>query len=112
MKFENENDRTPTDVSKIIGPGYDIKSIDKDGNTRYIEVKGRNAVGAVALSKNEWFKAKHLAEDYYLYVVWNTKDHPGAELTPLIIRDPAHNLNPKLNIHYLVDASEIKEKAV
>ena len=75
-------------------------------------VKGRNGVGAVALSKNEWFKAKHLAEDYYLYVVWNTKDYPGTELKPLIIQDPAHNLNPKLNIHYLVDASEIKEKFV
>ncbi len=112
MKFETENNRTPIDVSKIIGPGYDVKSIDKEGNTRYIEVKGRNAIGAVALSKNEWFKAKHLAEDYYLYVVWNTKDHPGTKLKPLIIQDPAHNLNPKLNIHYLVDASEIKEKAV
>ncbi len=111
MKFETENNRTPIDVSKIIGPGYDVKSIDREENTRYIEVKGRNGVGAVALSKNEWFKAKHLAEDYYLYVVWNTKDYPETELKPLIIQDPAHNLNPKLNIHYLVDASEIKEKA-
>ena len=112
MKFETEHGRTPIDVSKIIGPGYDVKSIDKEGNTRYIEVKGRNGIGAVVLSKNEWFKAKHLAEDYYLYVVWNTKDHPGTKLKPLIIQDPAHNLNPKLDIHYLIDASEIKEKAV
>lgn len=112
MKFETEHNRTPIDVSKIIGPGYDVKSIDKEGNTRYIEVKGRSGVGAVALSKNEWFKAKHLAEDYYLYVVWNTKDYPETIPKPLIIKDPANNLNPKLDIHYLVDASEIKEKAV
>ena len=111
MQFETEHDRPPIDVSKIIGPGYDVKSIDKDGNTRYIEVKGRNGVGAVALSKNEWFKAKHLAEDYYLYVVWNTKDYPETVPKPLIIKDPANNLNPKLDIHYLVDAAEIKEKA-
>lgn len=111
MKYETKHNRTPRDVSKIIGPGYDVKSIDKDGNTRYIEVKGRVGVGAVALSKNEWFKAKQLGDDYYLYVVWNTKDYPQIELTPLIIQNPAANLNPKLNIHYLVDASEIKEKS-
>ena len=40
-----------------------------------------------------------------------TKDYPETDLKPLIIQDPAHNLNPKLNIHYLVDASEIKEKS-
>ena len=111
MKFEEEQGRTPVDVSKDIGPGYDIKSTNREENTRYIEVKGRNGVGAVALSKNEWFKAKHLAEDYYLYVVWNTKDYPQTKLRPLIIQDPANNLNPKLNIHYLVGASEIKEKS-
>ena len=111
MKFEEEQGRAPVDVSKDIGPGYDIKSTNREENTRYIEVKGRNGVGAVALSKNEWFKAKHLAEDYYLYVVWNTKDYPQTKLRPLIIQDPANNLNPKLNIHYLVGASEIKEKS-
>ena len=111
MKFEEGQGRTPVDVSKDIGPGYDIKSTNREENTRYIEVKGRNGVGAVALSKNEWFKAKHLAEDYYLYVVWNTKDYPQTKLRPLIIQDPANNLNPKLNIHYLVGASEIKEKS-
>ncbi|KFM20184.1 DNA repair protein RAD50 [Marine Group I thaumarchaeote SCGC AAA799-P11] len=112
MKYETNQGRVPTDVSKIIGPGYDIKSIDKDGNTRYIEVKGRNGVGAVALSKNEWFKSKHLAEDYYLYVVWNTKDYPGTDIPPLIIQDPANNLDPKLDVHYLIDSSQIKEKSL
>jgi len=28
-----------------------------------------------------------------------------------IIRDPANNLNAKEDIHYLIDSSEIKEKA-
>lgn len=111
MKYETEQGRVPTDVSKIIGPGYDIKSIDKKGNTRYIEVKGRNGEGAVALSKNEWFKSRHLAEDYYLYVVWNTKDYPETNIRPRIIPDPANNLNPKLDVHYLIDSSQIKEKS-
>ncbi len=111
MEYEAKHGRRPKDVSKEIGPGYDIKSLDGGGNARYIEVKGRNAVGAVALSKNEWFKSKHLAEDYYLYVVWNTKDHPGTELEPLIIRDPANNLEPKLDVHYLVDPRQIREKS-
>ena len=112
MKYERDQGRVPADVSNIIGPGYDIKSVDKEGNTRYIEVKGRNGVGAVALSRNEWFKARHLAEDYHLYVVWNTKDYPETDLRPLVIPDPANKLNPKIDVHYLIDASEIKEKSI
>jgi len=110
MEFEKQAGRRPKDVSKDIGPGYDIKSFDEQGNVRYIEVKGRKGIGTVALSKNEWFKAKHLSEDYYLYVVWNAEMHPNVP-EPKIIRDPANNLNAKEDIHYLIDSSEIKEKA-
>jgi len=110
MEFEKKLGRNPKDVSKDIGPGYDIKSFDEQGNVRYIEVKGRKGIGAVALSKNEWFKAKHLADDYYLYVVWNTEMHPNVP-TPKVIRNPAFNLDAKEDIHYLIDSSEIKAKA-
>ena len=110
MEFERRAGRKPKDVSKDIGPGYDIKSFDDKGNVRYIEVKGRKGIGAIALSKNEWFKAKHLAEDYYLYVVWSTENHPNVP-PPKIIRDPAHNLTPKEDIHYLINHTEIEDKA-
>ena len=110
MDYEIKNGRKPKDVSKEIGPGYDIKSFDSEGNVRYIEVKGRKGKGIVALSKNEWFKAKHLAMDYYLYVVWNTESHPNV-IGPKIVQDPAHNLTPKEDIHYLINSTEIEEKS-
>ena len=111
MKFETAHGRNPIDVSKEIGLGYDIKSTGRDKSTRYIEVKGRVGTGPVALSKNEWFKAKQLGKDYYLYVVWNTKDHPTTSLKPKVIQDPAHMLDAKLNIHYTIDVSEIRNKS-
>ena len=110
MDYEIKSGRKPRDVSRDIGPGYDIKSFDNNGNIRYIEVKGRKGIGTVALSKNEWFKAKHLNEDYYLYVVWNTELHPNNTL-PKIIRDPANNLIANEDIHFLISSSEIEKKA-
>lgn len=110
MKFEVASGRNPEDVSAKLGLGYDIKSVGK-GQTRYIEVKGRLGVGQVALTCNEWFKAKHLAEDYYLYVVWNTKDSDRTKMQPLVIQDPAHRLSPTTDVHYLIDAEEIRSMA-
>ena len=110
MEFERAYGRKPTDVSNILGLGYDIKSTDGK-KTRYIEVKGRHEEGRVALTRNEWFRARHLAQDYYLYVVWNTKDGKKPNLRPLVIRDPAHNISPKTDTHYLISADEIRSKA-
>lgn len=110
MAFERARGREPVDVSGTVGLGYDIKSVG-GGETRYIEVKGRRAEGMVALTRNEWFKAKHLAGDYYLYVVWNTKDYQKSDLRPLVIRDPAHNTSPRADVHYLINADEIRSKA-
>lgn len=109
IAFEKSHGREPIDVSRLVGMGYDIKSVG-GGKTRYIEVKGRHGEGGVALTRNEWFKAKHLGEDYYLYVVWNTSSST-ANLRPLIIQDPAHNTTPKSDIHYLIDVGEIRSKA-
>ncbi len=111
MEFERAHGRKPEDVSGVLGLGYDIKSVDGK-NVRYIEVKGRHGEGMVALTRNEWFKARHLAEDYYLYVVWNTKNGRGSDLLPLVILDPAHNTNPKTDVHYMIDAEEIRRKAI
>jgi hypothetical protein len=42
--------------------GFDIRSTGSEG-THYIEVKGRAAVGSVALARNEWIKAQRLGDD-------------------------------------------------
>ena len=110
MEYEARNGRRPKDVSKEIGPGYDIKSFDDRGNVRYIEVKGRKGREEVALSKNEWFRARQLGLDYYLYVVWNAEAYPDVT-GPKIIRDPAHNLTATKNIYYMISSAEIEEKS-
>ena len=53
--------------------------------SRFIEVKGRAAVGEVALSSNEYKTAQRLKADYWLYVVFNCKTTPELH----IVQDPA-----------------------
>ena len=111
MKFERENGREPEDVSKD-NLGFDIRSREKDGKIRCIEVKARADVGAVALTQNEWFKAQRLGDDYYLYVVWNAGTDPNTR--PYIIRNPASNLqvDQKVEIvRYIVQPTEIERRA-
>jgi superfamily II DNA or RNA helicase len=112
MRFERGAGREPEDVSKE-NLGFDIRSKSKDGKTRYIEVKARADVGAVALTQNEWFKAQRLASDYYLYVVWNARKGTSSE--PLVIQNPAACLtvDQKVEIvRYVVSSIEIQKKAV
>lgn len=52
---------------------------------RFIEVKGRAAVGEVALSSNEYKTAERLKDDYWLYVVFNCATKPEVH----IVQDPA-----------------------
>jgi superfamily II DNA or RNA helicase len=52
---------------------------------RFIEVKGRAAVGEVALTTNEYKTAERLKEDYWLYVVFNCASTPEVHPIP----DPA-----------------------
>jgi superfamily II DNA or RNA helicase len=54
--------------------------------TRFIEVKGRAAVGEIALTANEYKTAQRLGEDYWLYVVFNCLSQPQVTL----IQNPAH----------------------
>ena len=53
-------------------------------DVRFIEVKGRVAVGEVALTANEYKTADRLKKDYWLYVVFNCGAKP--ELHP--VQDP------------------------
>ncbi len=87
MQYEREQGREPKDRSPDKLP-FDISSKAEDGETRYIEVKGRAGVGAVELTGNEWLTAQNMGEDYWLYIVSNATSDP--QLT--IIRDPAHTL--------------------
>jgi hypothetical protein len=44
--------------------------------TRFIEVKGRAAVGEMALTANEYKTAQRLGDDYWIYVVFNCASAP------------------------------------
>ena len=109
-KFERDAGRIPEDVSKE-NLGFDIRSKDKEGNVRYIEVKARAGVGPVALTQNEWFKAQRLSNDYYLYVVWNAGKDPKAR--PLVIQNPAENLSVEQLVEivrFVISKTEIEKK--
>ncbi len=87
MAYERMQGRIPEDVSGQ-NLGYDIRSVSEDGEVRYIEVKARATTGDVALTPNEWFKAKRFREQYWLYVVENAAISP----TLYIINNPAEKL--------------------
>jgi superfamily II DNA or RNA helicase len=52
---------------------------------RFIEVKGRAAVGEIALTANEYKTAQRLGPDYWLYVAFNCASQPQVTL----IQNPA-----------------------
>lgn len=87
MQYELRNGRQPTDVSDK-NTGYDIRSVAPDGNSRFIEVKGRAHTDGVMLSNNEMHRLEQLGNKAYLYVVLDCKTQPRL----LVYRDPAHNL--------------------
>ena len=77
IKFENNHGWEPEDVSQD-NYGFDVRSTeyDKDGlfkDIRYIEVKARAQSGAIQLSSNEWKKARHFKDKFWLYIVTNTR---------------------------------------
>jgi superfamily II DNA or RNA helicase len=110
ISFERKQGRVPEDVSAQ-NLGFDIRSRDASGRVvRYIEVKARASVGAVAPTPNEYFKAHRLGQDYYLYVVMNAMSSPQL----YIIQDPAARLLllEKVEVvRYIVSAEEILSKA-
>lgn len=107
LGYEKSQGREPEDVSKD-NLGFDIRSKGKD-ETRYIEVKARSDKGDVALTCNEWFKAKRFKQEYWLYVVANASANP--EL--YVINNPTENLNIQERVEvvrFLVTAEEWKNK--
>ncbi|MEI7846361.1 MAG: helicase-related protein [Chloroflexota bacterium] len=104
MQYERAQGWTPEDVAKQ-NLGFDIRSTSPEGNKRYIEVKARSEVGIVALTQNEWFKARRFGDEYFLYVVLNAATQP--ELYR--IQNPAASLSPdeQIEIRYVVSLSSI-----
>jgi len=88
MEYERQHGREPEDVSNE-NLGFDIRSSGK-GEIRYIEVKARAESGPVALTPNEWIKARRFKKQYWLYIVVNAKTSP----TLYIVNNPAENLEP------------------
>lgn len=72
---------------------------------RFIEVKGRAAIGEVALTANEYKTADRLKKDYWLYVVFNCASLPAIYPT----QDPARlGWEPVMRIeHYYLGAEQI-----
>ena len=110
MRHEREHGRTPEDVSAE-NLGFDVRSTDQEGKKRYIEVKARAGLGAVALTQNEWFKAKQFKLDYFLCVVLNAGTQPDL----YTIQNPAEKTHPEEQIEvvrHLISLGEIREKGV
>ena len=74
-------------------------------DVRFIEVKGRVAIGEVALSFNEYKTAERLKKDYWLYAVFNCGSKPELHA----VQDPARlGWEPIVKIdHYHTSAEEI-----
>lgn len=109
MGYEKNQGREPEDVSKE-NLGFDIRS-KGNGEIRYMEVKARKDEGQVALTCNEWFKAKRFKEQYWLYVVANATINP----TLYITNNPAENLNIQEKVEvvrFIVPLKEWKNKGV
>jgi superfamily II DNA/RNA helicase len=107
MEHERSQGREPEDVS-IENLGFDIRSRGKD-EIRYIEVKARKEEGDVALTVNEWLKAKRFKENYWLYIVCNAIKNP----TLYIINNPAENLKVQDKVEvvrFIVPLEEWKKK--
>ena len=109
MEYEEKKGRKPEDVSKE-NIGFDIRSKGKE-EIRYIEVKARKEEGNVALTPNEWFKAKRFKEKYWLYVVVNAATNPVL----FLVNNPAYNLDVMEKVEvvrFLVPMKEWQKKGV
>jgi len=107
MEHERIAGRIPEDVSAQ-NLGFDIRSTAKDGSTRYIEVKARVETGRVALTQNEWFKAKRFKNDYYLYAVMNAGSSPQL----YIIQNPVERIKAEERVdvvRYMIAFEEIQK---
>lgn len=111
ISYEKENGRQVESVEDQ-NRGFDLisrKPHPEDPKTateiRFIEVKGRSAVGEVALTTNEYKTSERLRKDYWLYVVFNCASNPKIH----IVRDPVKlGWEPLIKIeHYHLSSNAI-----
>lgn len=57
------------DVSKRPGLGYDIRSYEFDGSSRFIEVKNVSGGARFFISANEWLTSRAREKNYWFYLV-------------------------------------------
>ncbi len=110
VEHERSRGWQPEDVSAE-DRGFDILSRNPvSGDVRFIEVKGRAAIGEIAHTKNEYETASRLRKDFWLYVVFNCAFTPELHL----IQDPVQlGWKPIVKInHYHVDAEVILQKGM
>jgi superfamily II DNA or RNA helicase len=107
-QYEQRQGRAVDDVSAQ-NLGFDLRSTDRQGRIRRIEVKGRAHSGPVVLTTNEWLQAHRFGGGYWLYIVVNVAARPELYL----IQNPASWLRPKeqLEVRYVVDAESWQEVA-
>ena len=76
---------------------------------RFIEVKGRAAVGEVALTENEYRTAERMRGEYWLYAVFSCASEPELH----VVQDPSRlGWEPIVTVeHYKVGPSQIAEAA-
>lgn len=109
LRYERNRGWEPQDVSAE-SRGFDILSRDPQTSAvRFVEVKGRAARGAVALTANEYRTAQRLAGDYWLYVAFDCGSTPRL----LTVRDPARlGWEAVVKVeHYLVGPEAIEQAA-
>ena len=110
MEFEKANGWEPLDVSAN-NEGYDIRSISDVGIKRYIEVKGRSAIGGVMVSENEMNRLSQLGESAWLYIVVDCKSEPTLHR----IQNPASKLKFEVKtkgVQYFLPENEWKTKTI
>jgi len=110
LEYERAQGRIAEDVAAE-NLGFDIRSTDPEtGAKRYIEVKARAGAGAVALTRNEWFKAHRFGNDYYLYVVLHAAGTPDL----YIVRNPAACLDAEelVEVRYRFRWEDVIQRAV
>ncbi len=106
MKFEKDAGRQPTDMEtiQVHHPGYDIKSVDQQGQTRYIEVKSFSGIwdsqNPAQLTKTEFETAQDLGSAFWLYIVERVESEDAHIIR---IQNPAHRAD-----HFLFDHEWMK----
>ncbi|HWQ22805.1 MAG TPA: helicase-related protein [Gaiellaceae bacterium] len=108
MAYEQAHGWEPEDVSAE-NRGFDVLSRQRGGPAvRFIEVKGRAAVGPIALTANEYRTAKRLGEDFWLYAVFDCASNPRL----VRVQDPARlGWEPVVTVEHYTAPPQVLEEA-